>query len=63
MIDGIRESATAGSRGYNNNTIIIVIIIIIIIIIIIVITSITVEPLLSGHPWGSALWPLNRGGR
>ena len=23
----------------------------------------TVEPLLSGHPRGSDLWPLNRGGR
>ena len=24
---------------------------------------ITVEPLLSGHPWGMARWPFNRGGR
>ena len=23
----------------------------------------TVEPLLSGHPWGMARWPFNRGGR
>ena len=22
----------------------------------------TVEPLLSGHPWGMARWPFNRGG-
>ena len=27
------------------------------------VAAVTVEPLLSGHPWGMARWPFNRGGR